>query len=74
MADTSDAARAEQLSRRRGRMLPVLAVLFVGQQASYFSDGGSADHSAGQVHVAAWLVLSVVILAALATGGADLFS
>jgi len=74
MPDTSDAARAEQLSRRRARMLPVLAVLFVGQQASYFSGGGSADRRAGQFHVAAWLVLSVVILAALATGGGWIYS
>lgn len=75
MKDTGDAAKAEELSRRRTRMMPVLAVLFVGQQASYFTGAGSpADSSPGRVHIAAWFVLSIVILAALMTGGGWIYS
>jgi hypothetical protein len=73
--EADDAAKAEALSRRRARMLPVLAVLFVGQQASYFTGGGSAaDASPGGVHIAAWFVLSIVILLALVTGGGWIYS
>jgi len=61
---------ADRLSRRRARMLPMLAIIFISQQAAYFSgrieDGARAvDH----VKIAAWLVLSVVMLLALTTGG-----
>lgn len=70
MNDTDEIERADRLSRRRARMLPVLAVIFIAQQASYFSgrveDGArSVDH----VKIAAWLVLSTVLLLALTTGG-----
>lgn len=75
MRDSDDARKAEELSRRRARMLPVLAVLFVGQQASYFTGGGApADGSRGTVHIAAWFVLSIVILVALLTGGGWIYS
>lgn len=70
MTSTSDIDAAHRLTRRRARMLPVLAILFITQQASYFTslveDGGrTVDH----VKIAAWLVLSVMLLLALATGG-----
>jgi heme/copper-type cytochrome/quinol oxidase subunit 2 len=70
MAETSDVETADKLSRRRARMLPVLAILFLSQQASFFgdyADGGmrAVDH----VKIGAWLVLSIVLLLALATGG-----
>lgn len=76
MRDADDAAKAEELTRRRARMLPVLAVLFVGQQASYFSGGGGAPAGGppGKVHIAAWFVLSIVILVALMTGGGWVYS
>jgi heme/copper-type cytochrome/quinol oxidase subunit 2 len=74
MNDTSNAAKAERLSNRRARMLPVLAVLFLGQQTAYFSDTGMADRTVDHVHVAAWLVLSIVILVALVTGGGWIYS
>jgi len=61
---------ADRLSRRRARMLPMLAIIFISQQASYFSgrieDGTrTVDH----VKIGAWLVLSIVMLLALTTGG-----
>jgi hypothetical protein len=74
MNDISDAAKAEKLSNRRARMLPVLAVLFLGQQAAYFSDTSMADRTVDHVKIAAWLVLSLVILLVLTTGGGWIYS
>ena len=69
MSERSNAERAEDLSKRRARALPVLAILFLLQQATYFTGGGAGDRTVDHVHIAAWLVLSVVLLLALATGG-----
>ncbi len=69
MSGKSDAQRAEALSRRRARVLPFLAILFLLQQTTYFTGGGAGDRTVDHVHIAAWLVLSIVLLLALATGG-----
>ena len=62
--------KAEYLSKRRARMLPVLAIIFLSQQAAFLSTLGSGElTSAYTAKVSAWLVLSIVILAALATKG-----
>lgn len=62
--------RADRLSRRRARMLPVLAILYLTQQASYFSESVETHwRTVDQVKVGAWLVLSVVLLALLTTKG-----
>ena len=62
--------RADYLSKRRARMLPVLAIIFLSQQATFFSTMNSpAPHSAYAVKISAWLVLSIVLLAALSTKG-----
>ncbi len=75
MADLSDAAKAEELSRRRVRALPVLAAIFLAQQAAYFSGGtGTGDRPVDHVKIAAWLVLSIVIVLALTTGGGWIYS
>jgi len=67
MADShSDFETAERISKRRARMLPVLAVLFLSQQASFLS--GSAIEPARRVDgvkLSAWVVLSLVMLMAL---------
>lgn len=66
--ELSDAAKAERLSDKRARLWPVLTIIFLSQQAIYFSqpdDGRPVDH----VRVAAWLVLAIVLLLALTTGG-----
>jgi hypothetical protein len=67
MADShSDFETAERISKRRARMLPVLAVLFLSQQASFLS--GSAIEPARSVDgmkLSAWVVLSLVMLMAL---------
>jgi hypothetical protein len=66
----SVAEKAEYLSKRRARMLPALAVIFLSQQASFFSTVNSpAPHSAYAVKISAWLVLSIVLLLALSTKG-----
>jgi hypothetical protein len=66
----ADVERAERLGRQRARMMPFLAVIFITQQASFFTarieEGTRAvDH----VRVGAWLVLSTVLLLGIATGG-----
>jgi len=70
MSQRNVAERAEYLSKRRARMLPALAVIFLSQQVTFFSQvAGPGPHSAEKAKIAAWLVLSVVLLAALATKG-----
>ena len=63
MTTRSAAEEADQLSRRRARMLPFLAVIYLTQQVSYFADAGSADRPVEHVKVGAWVVLSLVLLA-----------
>ncbi|HET6943087.1 MAG TPA: hypothetical protein VFH89_13085 [Sphingomicrobium sp.] len=69
MAEQTIAQQAERLSQKRSRMLFVLAVIFLSQQATYFSGRHDLASPAGQVKIAAWLVLSIVLLLMLATGG-----
>jgi hypothetical protein len=59
--------RADYLSKRRARMLPALAVIFLSQQGIYLSN--SPDSAAQTAKISAWLVLSVILIAALATKG-----
>ena len=66
----SIAEKAEYLSKRRARMLPALAIIFLSQQASFFSQIADGEHvSAEGAKISAWLVLSVVLLLGLATKG-----
>jgi hypothetical protein len=66
----SVADKAEYLSKRRARMLPALVIIFLSQQATFFSTVNSpSPHSAYTVKISAWLVLSIVLLAALSTKG-----
>ena len=66
---TSDIEAADRLSRRRTRMLPALAVLFLIQQTAYFSEPDAAVRLVDHVKIGAWLILSIVLLLALVTGG-----
>lgn len=62
--------RADVLSRRRARVLPVLAIIYITQQASYITmRSGPAARPVDAVKISAWLVLSAVLLAAIATKG-----
>ena len=68
MVEQSLSEQAERLSRRRARMLPVLAMFYLAQQVSYFSQpdtGRPVDH----FRIGAWVMLSAVLLAGLVTGG-----
>jgi hypothetical protein len=66
---TSDIETADRLSRRRARLLPVLAILFLAQQASYFAEPEQSVRLVDHVKIGAWLILSIVLLLALGTGG-----
>ena len=66
----SIADKAEYLSKRRARMLPALAIIFLSQQASFFSQMSGGEHVSSEgAKISAWLVLSVVLLLGLATKG-----
>jgi hypothetical protein len=70
MDQRSDVEQADRLTRRRARVLPVLAVMFMFQQTAYFTNPDlqpmrTVDH----VRFSAWLVLSVVLILVLTTGG-----
>ena len=74
MANDKTAAKAEQLSRRRARALPVFAVIFISQQATFFANSGEGERLVDHVHVGAWLILSIVLLLLIATGGGWIYS
>jgi hypothetical protein len=64
------AEKADFLSQRRARMLPVLAILYISQQASFFSALGTGAHrDVDHLKIGAWVALSVVLLLALVTNG-----
>jgi len=65
----SVAEKADYLSNRRARMLPALAVIFLSQQATFFSQMSGQHLSAEKAKISAWLVLSIVMLFGLATKG-----
>ena len=70
MTDASMMEKAERLSRKRAMMLPFLAVIYLTQQASFFSgDAPPGDRSVDYVKAGAWLVLSAALLMAIATNG-----
>lgn len=66
----SDFETAERLSRRRARMLPVMAVLFLSGQTIFAIGPDDPSRTVDQVKVAAWLVWALALLLLLATGGA----
>ncbi|CAN5512880.1 hypothetical protein BH09PSE4_BH09PSE4_08880 [soil metagenome] len=64
----TDTETADRLVRRRARMMPALATMFVAQQAIYFS-GTRMDEGRRLVNyiaIGGWLALSIVLLAGLA--------
>jgi fucose 4-O-acetylase-like acetyltransferase len=65
---SSDAETADRLNRRRARLLPVLALLVLIQQAAFFTSGDRL-RTVDLVRDGAWIVLVAVILTALVTGG-----
>ena len=70
MPRETDFQAAERLTRKRARMLPFLAIIFLSQQVSYFAGSGDlGSRPVDHLKISAWLVLSIVLLLALTTGG-----
>jgi hypothetical protein len=66
----TDAERADFLSRRRARSLPLLAFLYLSQQTIYFrSTAAIHPRDVDHVWIGAWVLLSLLMLAALTTKG-----
>lgn len=66
----TDTETADRLLRRRARMTPVLAMMFVMQQANYFI-GPRMDEGTrlvNRIAIGGWLAMSIVLLLGLATG------
>ena len=68
MASSDDIITADNLGRRRARMLPALAVIFLTQQTAFLSNP-PAERAVDHVRIGAWVVLTAVILLTLTTGG-----
>ena len=66
--NSGDAETADRLGRRRARMLPVLAMMFLIQQAAFFSNP-PAERAVDHVRIGAWVVLTTVILMVLNSRG-----
>ena len=69
MTEDADVATADRLGRRRARMLPVLGIFFISQQAAFFANP-PGERGVDHVRIGAWVLLSAVLLFALHTGGA----
>jgi hypothetical protein len=65
----SDVEEAERLSSRRPGMLMVMTGMFLFQQFAYFTNPPAAERGVDYVRIGAWLLLALVVLAALLTGG-----
>jgi uncharacterized membrane protein YhdT len=67
MPTTSETA--DRLTRRRARMLLVLGIFFIAQQATFFVHVNQPINTPGYFRIVAWLVMSCALLLVLATGG-----
>jgi hypothetical protein len=68
MTSPNDIDTADQLGRKRARMLPMLALFFVIQQTAYFSNP-PGERGVDHVRIGAWVMMTSVILLILQTGG-----
>jgi hypothetical protein len=69
MGTESSVDVADRLARRRARILPVFAVIFVAWQANYLALPPESGRAVDHVKIAAWLVWALALLVLLATGG-----
>ncbi len=69
MGNLTDIDEADRLSRKRARMIPLLAIVFIAGPAAYFMQE-PGERTVDHVRIAAWLIWVAVLLALLATGGA----
>ena len=68
----TDSDTADRLMGKRARMMPALAMMFAAQQVIYFT-GSRLDEGklrlVNYVSIGGWMVLSIVLLFGLMTGG-----
>jgi hypothetical protein len=69
MAGRSAVDIADRLARRRARLLPMFAILFLAWQANYALMPDQAARPVDHVKIAAWLVWALALLLVLVTGG-----
>ena len=69
MMHETDHETAERLSRRRARLLPFMAVIFIAGQGVYFGDVAEPMRAVDATKISAWLVWALALLLMLATGG-----
>ena len=67
MHDVHDVEEAERMGRARSRMFFVLAIVFFAGQSLYFTSSPATRDS--HARVGGWLILVVLIMMLLATGG-----
>ena len=65
---STDAELADRLGRFRARMFPVLALMFLLQQAAFFSNP-PAERAVDHVRIGAWVAMTAVILFVLNSRG-----
>jgi hypothetical protein len=64
--------RAERVERRRARMLPILGIFLITQQAAFIGTTGSTGalvRPVDQFRLSAWVVTVVLLTIGLITGG-----
>ncbi len=67
---TKNADLADRLVRRRARVLPVLGLFILIQQFAYFANANSGgDRLIDHIRRGEWVVMSLMVLAMLTTGG-----
>ena len=67
MHDLHDVEAADRMGRKRSQILFALAIVFFAGQSLYFTSSPSTRDSPARV--GAWLILVILILLLLATGG-----
>ena len=65
---TRNSDLVDRLVRRRARVLPVLGIFILIQQFAYFANG-DGDRLVDHVRMGAWVVMILLVLALLTTGG-----
>ena len=68
MTEDADVATADRLGRRRARMLPVLGIFFISQQAAFFANP-PGERGVDHVRIGAWVAMTAVILFVLNSRG-----
>jgi hypothetical protein len=70
MSVPNEIERAERFSRKRARLLPVMGIVLIAQQAIISNDQlGDGGRTVDLVRNVAWAVFSIVLLVVLTRGG-----